>query len=99
VLELVARESRPFTVQLSDQQADVLIGLGRQLAGAKSWWGSKEGDTAGAVIHVSRLERSSWRVVFKDVVGVVSVGDTQIRIMPKIPDDHFNFLASHSTRP
>lgn len=94
--ELVATESSPCIVPLSDEQAHLLQMLGRSLASVKSWWGNRQGPADTTVIQSQRLSSTHWQVTFKEVVGVVSVGVTQIRVVPKIPEAHFNYLVAHS---
>lgn len=91
-------ESREGLVSLSVQEAEALESIGRRLASSKVWWGSVDGSSpASTVIAVSRATDTQWRVTFRDVVGVVSLGDLQIRVVPKIAWSHFSYLLSRSS--
>lgn len=96
--QLTLTESREQLIELGAEEASVLEAIGRKLASTKAWWGQPLSDTAAAtVIAISRANDRLWRVTFRDVVGAVQVGDTHLRVIPKIAPAHFGFLLSRSS--
>lgn len=96
--EYFVKESSRYTLPLNDQEATLLAALGRSMAAAKDWWGHRAEDDANrAVIRMERAERECWTVTFREVVGVVAIGDICIRVAPKIPAAHFNHVIRHSS--
>ncbi|MEJ7931622.1 hypothetical protein WG922_16745 [Ramlibacter sp. AN1015] len=89
-------ESRVAVLQLTEEEGDTLIALGRELAAKAAWWGSSTSEPTRSVISVESLRGGRCSVSFRDVVGVVSVGAKQFCVRPKIPFNHFAFLASCS---
>lgn len=94
--ELEVVESRTTDLDLSRIEAELLIALGAELASNNSWWGSQAPPEDRTVIKVEPRGTGGYRVVFRDVVGLVRVGNRHIRVLPKIPTEHFLYLASHS---
>lgn len=88
LLESIALESAPLELDLTAGQLAALRALGRELAANSTWWGSSE-RADRTVIDIRPLSGDRYSIVFRDVVGVVRVGDTQIRVRPKIPEAHF----------
>src|SRR4051794_27072097 len=86
------RESAPMVIELTDSETDALNALGRKLASNASWWGATFTDEDRSVLSLDRIGAGRVRVLFRDVVGVIKVGNVQIEIQPKIPIDHFLFL-------
>ena len=93
-------ESKAATLTLTDDQASALRRIGRNLASDVAWWGDPEIEAdedsenrERTVIDVTRSdEPSRWRVKVKDAIGLVSVGDVQIEVEPKIPTNHLLYL-------
>jgi 5-methylcytosine-specific restriction enzyme subunit McrC len=93
---------------LSESDATALEELGRELRGASRSWGN-EGDflqgldgphLSGGVIKVEkRPGEIGWRVLVSNAIGIIGVGDLQIMVMPKIPTNHFGYLASYAIDP
>lgn len=90
--EVTAVESRRAELRLNSEQVQSLLLLGRELAAGQAWWGDDPEVGPKSVIEAIRLAHDSYAVTFRDVVGVVRLGDIQIRIRPKIPDHHFSYL-------
>jgi 5-methylcytosine-specific restriction enzyme subunit McrC len=88
-------ESKETTLQLSRAEAESLQQLGRRLASQQRWWGDSEARER-SVIECSRGASGSWKVLVREAVGMISAGDLQIRVQPKIPLQHFLFLARKS---
>jgi 5-methylcytosine-specific restriction enzyme subunit McrC len=89
-------ESKPAVLVLAEGEVDALQLIGRELASASTWWGSTGSDPTRSVVSTERMRDGSYRVIFRDVIGLVRVGDKQIRVKPKIPMAHFSFIASRS---
>lgn len=91
-------ESKYCSVSISAEEARALNDLGGRLASQKSF----RGDTTEAPENRSRTviecvsDGISWKMFASGVVGVIAVGDLQVRIRPKIPKKHFIYLLSHS---
>ena len=104
----VTEQSACLIPGLSESDAIALEVLGRELRGAtKSWRNeggpsdeSDEAETHGGVIKVSRRPgETGWRVFVHNAIGVIGVDDLQIMVMPKIPTNHFGYLASYAIDP
>ena len=90
-------ESRPTALDLSDEEATLLAALGRRLASRRTWWGDDEvQDIDRSVIGCHRLPGGRWTVTVREAIGAIRVGKLQIVIRPKIPPNHFCYLASRS---
>jgi 5-methylcytosine-specific restriction enzyme subunit McrC len=94
--EFEAFESKPALLKLTEGELDALLLVGKELASTSTWWGSSGAEPIRSVISVERLRDGSCRVTFKDVIGMVRVGDKQISVKPKIPMNHFTYIASRS---
>ena len=94
--EFEATESKPAVLKLTEGEVDALLLIGRELASTSTWWGSSGTEPSRSVVSADRLRDGSYRVTFKDVIGMVRVGNKQIRVMPKIPMNHFSYIANRS---
>lgn len=103
--EVILEENRESSVRLSDQQVQALEGIGRRMAGRLHWWGSKSKtntngsgstDEQASVISVGYRPNGTHLLKFRNVVGVVRLGDLQLQIVPKIPLSHFCHLMGRS---
>ena len=90
--EVTAIESRKAELRLSIGQVQALRALGRELTVSRAWWGKDAELTAKTVVDVVPLGDDSYGVTFRDVVGVVNVGDLHVRVRPKISETHFSYL-------
>lgn len=95
--EFTAVESRRTELQLSAEQVQSLLALGRELAAGQAWWGGEPDAAPKSVVEAVRLAHDSYAVTFRDVVGVVRLDDIQVRIRPKIPEKHFSYLIANGT--
>jgi 5-methylcytosine-specific restriction enzyme subunit McrC len=90
-------ENREQVLALSDSQALALQTAGGSLASNKWWWGEDpEAIEKGSVIACLPHSTGHWRVVVRNAVGIISIGDLQIAVQPKIPTDHLLHLFSRS---
>lgn len=91
------REASERVLELEDAQAEALAAAGRRLASNRRWWG---GDVELAadrtVVRVEPRGTGRWSVYVADAVGVLSVGDLQIVVEPKIPLNHLLYLFEES---
>jgi 5-methylcytosine-specific restriction enzyme subunit McrC len=95
VLELVESEAR--RVRLSTREAEQLALLGQRLTSDTKWWGAKDDEgTERSVIDCRMRPDGLWDLKVLEAVGLIAVGDLQIRIEPKIPLPHFMYLATRS---
>lgn len=87
-------ESRLADVDISFVEARLLNELGRSLASRTRFWkNSKEDPTARSVIRCV-YDGKRWTVIVRNAVGMIRVGELQIRVVPKIPMNHFIYLLS-----
>jgi 5-methylcytosine-specific restriction enzyme subunit McrC len=90
-------ETREQVVALNDSQVLQLNRLSRDLASAKSWWGSESGEERERrVINVNPAGPEAYRIVVRDCVGVISLPDLKIIVRPKIAEKHFTYIASYA---
>ncbi|SAK48461.1 McrBC 5-methylcytosine restriction system component-like protein [Caballeronia hypogeia] len=93
-LELV--ESKPSILKISEVEAALLSEIGRELASTQPWWGDRQPPETRSVVDVRRAMDDRYEVTFREVIGVVQIGQRQIHVRPKIPWEHFIFIASRS---
>ena len=91
-----AVESQATLISLSDDEASLLASLGRELASARSWWGGTAQENERSIIRVERVSGDQFSVTFRDAIGVVRLPQRVIRVAPKIPLDHFIYIANRS---
>lgn len=101
--EVVLEENRASTVHLSDDQVSALEEIGRRMASRLEWWGAHcRAESAGAdteatsVVSIAFRSNGAHLVKFRNVVGAVRLGDTQLKVVPKIPLNHFCYLMQKS---
>ena len=75
------------------------------MAGRLHWWGSKSKtntngsgspDEQASVVSVGYRPNGTHLLKFRNVVGVVRLGDLQLQVVPKIPLSHFCHLMGRS---
>lgn len=95
---LEVTESTEALVQLTRDQAHQLRNLSKLLASRRSWWGSEsvENPKQAEVIRISQSTGDEYRITVRNVVGAISLGDLTLLVGPKIPIDHFVYIASRS---
>lgn len=96
ICEVAVKESTQVELELDSDQAMLLRRLGSELAASRSWWGEDGAPSSRSIVDVQSRNAKLWTVTFREVVGVVRLGDLQIRVVPKISQRHFNFLVRHS---
>ena len=95
---LEVTESTEALVQLTRDQARQLRNLSKLLASRRSWWGSEtvENPKQAEVIRISPSAGDEYRITVRNVVGAISLDDLTLLVGPKIPTDHFVYIASRS---
>jgi 5-methylcytosine-specific restriction enzyme subunit McrC len=90
-------ESEPTIIHLTIEDAEKLTLLGKRLASNILWWGSRdEEEREKSIINCYKNVDGSWSLTVYNAIGVISVGELQITVLPKIPIDHFLYLANKS---
>ena len=92
------RESAEKVLELTEHQATALAAAGRRLASRKAWWGADDDEPTAdrTVVWVQPRRPGHWAVRVSDAVGVLSVGDLQLVVEPKIPMSHLLYLFEKS---
>jgi 5-methylcytosine-specific restriction enzyme subunit McrC len=94
---LVVVESQETSLDISAKEAELLAALGHRLASDTQWWGAEEDDEPSRrSVIVCRKQGAAWRVLIREAVGLIALDDLTIRVVPKIPLNHFLYLARHS---
>lgn len=89
-------ESVPTSLNLTKEEATLLAAMGRELSSKQTWWGNPQLNEKRSVIDVRPNNTDGFEVTFREVIGVVQLGSIKIRSVPKIPWDHFIYIASRS---
>lgn len=91
-------ESVETAIELSEQQAKALDSLGKELSRSKAWWGSTDSEehVERRVIELRMRSRGDYLCTIRNAVGVVAVDGIRIFSKPKIPMEHFVYIAKHS---
>lgn len=89
-------ESVPTSLNITKEEATLLAALGRELSSKQAWWGNPQLNEKRSVIDVRPNNSDGFDVTFREVIGVVQLGNLKIRSIPKIPWDHFIYIASRS---
>jgi hypothetical protein len=84
-----------FPLKLSEREAVQLQSLGRRLASNSVWRGDTEPPDR-SVIDCWCDPTGQWKILVREAVGVIAVGELQISVQPKIPLNHFLYLATQS---
>lgn len=90
-------ESTWQEIALSDSQVNKLLELKSKLISSEFRVQTESIAEAPASIRVEKLRAAGkWRISIQNCVGVISLGDIQLVIQPKIPQDHFAYIAELS---
>lgn len=97
----VLQESKTSELELEDSDVAILRRLGKELSGKKDFWGApekaNESDYASVVQISSTSLPQSWEVTVVNSIGVLGLPKDSILVRPKIPLNHFLFIASASS--
>jgi hypothetical protein len=91
-------ESKPALIRLSDQEAQELAALGRQLASALGRWGTPGQQEQRSAINLTPARRDEWTVMVPNAIGVLSTNAVQLVVEPKVPLAHVMHLFGLSGR-
>jgi hypothetical protein len=91
-------ESQPGLLAMCADEAAALSAAGRRLASDKGWWGESDAPEDRSVIRCTPYGSGLWTVRVADAVGLLSIGDLQIEVHPKIPLTHLLYLFGQSSR-
>lgn len=91
-------ESVESLIALDPHQARALEGLAKELASSKDWWGATDQDEGPdrKVISIRPHGEGQYLCTIRNAVGVVALKGLRIFSEPKIPMDHFVYIAKHS---
>src|SRR5687767_580961 len=89
------QESTSSLLELSAAEATALQHLGSRLASKKGWWGAVSDTTEERSVIRCRPDAGGfWEVRVSDAVGLISTGELQLLVEPKIPTSHLLHLFS-----
>lgn len=95
-IELV--ESSSKILDLNPEQLKALDSLSNELSGSREYWGSPsliDGDhNESRVIRVEVTRSGKHSVTVLDAVGALSIPGMTLIVKPKIPENHFTYIAS-----
>jgi hypothetical protein len=93
-------ESKEQVLALTEEAAMNLRRVGRELASKTEWWGAdpETPSPERTVIEAEPAGSGLWRIQVRDAVGVIVLRDVQLHIRPKIPAEHFLYLARRSDK-
>jgi 5-methylcytosine-specific restriction enzyme subunit McrC len=90
------RESEFSVLDLDDVQLAHLRQLSKDLAGSKAFWGSPDDSPDGRIIDIRPFELGRYEVKVHNAIGTIVTPGMTILVKPKIPMDHFVFIASRA---
>jgi len=94
---ITVEESTSALIELSVAEAKALQQLGSRLASKKEWWGAESDTTQERSVIRCRPDASGlWEVRVSDAVGLISTGELQLLVEPKIPASHLLHLFCRS---
>lgn len=96
--DIYLTESVESVISLDPQQARALSEMARALAGSRDWWGAKNSEELEdpRVIGLRPYGKGQYLCTIRNAVGVVALKGVRIFSEPKIPMDHFVYIAKHS---
>lgn len=96
--ELHLTESVETAIRLDSHQAKALDSLGKELSGSKDWWGAAHADQGAEsrVIDLRRHASGHYLCTIRNAVGVIALDGLRIFSEPKIPMEHFVYIAKHA---
>jgi 5-methylcytosine-specific restriction enzyme subunit McrC len=90
------RESEFTIVELDEIQLAHLRQLSKDLAGSKSFWGSPDDLPDSRIIEIRPFEAGKYEVKVHNAIGTIVTPGLTILVKPKIPMEHFVFIASRA---
>ncbi len=89
------RESRFAQLEMDEIQLAHLRQLSRDLAGSKNFWGSEDSPES-RVIEIRPCGGNSFEVKVHNAIGAIALPGITLIVEPKIPIDHFVYIASRA---
>ena len=91
-------ESKSKTIKLNDLQLKQLRHLGVQLSGKSAYWGKPNGDDSEtSVIEINPTNnQDTYAISVRNAIGTISLDNLVLDIEPKIPLNHFVYIANAS---
>ena len=90
------RESEFSILELNEVQLAHLRQLSKDLAGSKAFWGSPDDSPDSRIIDIRPFESGRYEVKVHNAIGTIVTPGLTILVKPKIPMDHFVFIASRA---
>ena len=91
-------ESSAKILDLTPEQLEALDILSEELSGSKEYWGSgllpDEDQRATRIIRIESTRNGKHSVTVLDAVGALSIPGMTLIVKPKIPEDHFTYIAT-----
>jgi len=91
-------ESTAKILDLNPEQLEALDILSEELSGSREYWGSAalaDGDQRESrIIRVESTRNGKHSVTVLDAVGALAIPGMTLIVKPKIPEDHFNYIAT-----
>ncbi len=91
-------ESSAKILDLNREQLEALDLLSEELSGSQEYWGSTpllDGDQrASRIIRVESTRNGKHSVTVLDAVGALSIPGMRLIVKPKIPENHFTYIAT-----
>ncbi|WP_411700106.1 5-methylcytosine restriction system specificity protein McrC [Conyzicola sp.] len=90
-------ESVPSRVRLNEAQLRALEELALKLAGQAAWWGSsEETPSSPRAVRIEARGDLQYDVTVLDAIGAIGLPNLVLRVTPKIPFEHFAYIARHA---
>ena len=91
-------ESSPKILELNPEQLEALDILSEELSGSREYWGSASapnGDQSESrIIRVESTRNGKHSITVLDAVGALAIPGMTLIVKPKIPEDHFTYIAT-----
>jgi hypothetical protein len=95
-VELV--ESSAKVLDLNPEQLEALDILSEELSGSREYWGSgsllDDDQKDSRIIRIESTRNGKHSVTVLDAVGALAIPGMTLIVKPKIPEDHFMFIAT-----
>lgn len=96
-------ESSAKILDLNREQLEALDILSEELSGSQEYWGSTpllDGDQRESrIIRVESTRSGKHSVTVLDAVGALSIPGMTLIVKPKIPENHFTYIATRGLTP
>jgi 5-methylcytosine-specific restriction enzyme subunit McrC len=93
-------ESQFADLELSVRDVALVRHMGKKMVSTQYWWGTaQDGEPEGgkSVIQLEASVDGRYRIKVMNMIGVIRLADSELYVTPKIPIEHFFYLAQRST--